>query len=146
MAQNSPSYHHQWQQDLLLWGKNLKDFFLSNYYVFAEDKLGGWQQILHLDVAIRKESSANNKVKDCFNHSEKGIILCKRFLQDNLDLFIRLIYQVIALIHSKYLLSKSVAGYAFYFIASNFTSIWLFWITEQQPLCGDRSSTTNDKC
>lgn len=43
--------------------------------------------------------------------SGKGLAPC--LLQAHLGSFIRLIYQVIVLIQSKYLLSKAMGGYAF---------------------------------
>lgn len=93
-----------------------------------------------------EKNRASNIVWDCFDLSGKGVALCKGFLQANLDLFVRLIYQAIILIHSKYLLSEAVAGYAFYLIASNFANIQVFSFTEhitQGAQCGDRSTTSN---
>lgn len=57
-------------------------------------------------------------------------MLCKSFLQANLDLFVSLIYQAIELTHYKYLLNEAVAGYSFYVIVSNFANIQFFGFTE----------------
>lgn len=120
---------------------NLKDFLFKQLLCFCWRKVGEWQQILHLVVGMKAKSRASEIVLDCSDLLGKGVTLCKSVLQANLDLFIRMMYHIIVLIYSKYLLSEAVAGHA-YLIASNFANTQSFRFTEHTA---KRLSVETDK-